>query len=721
MASTKVEVEIVAVLKEAKKAVDDFAKTTQKQLDGLNFKTTVSAISDGFRIIEQTAGKAFGAVKGFVSEAIDEAIQGEEALTKLSNSMRLVGDFTNQAQEDFRRFADEVQNSTTVTDDQALSALALAKNFNLTNKEAKAATLAAIDFSAATGKDLDSAVQSVSRTLTGFVDRDLGKYLPQLKAISKEQLVAGEGIRIISDRFNGFATALGETFQGSIIRARNQFNNLLETIGQLIVTNPVVIQSIQIIAESFGILGQEVERNRSGIQAFIGETVKSIAALAPTVIQIVKGIDFALSAITNLFKAVAKGIAGFVAAIQAAFQGNFVGARDALSSALEDVIKDYEGTRNRLKGFYDPLINSAKTASDRIQQIDLFKNLGKGSGIDVKFNKSEAQIVADRLKNALVEGGEDIKKKLQEAFDKQTQNVSNLSKNPALALFPERTAEQGRRFSSKTENSVAVGAGLASSILGGAQGATELVKGVIGAAANALIPGLGPVVEQIVGVLAKGPEEVRKLVREFAAAIPSLIENIILAVPVLVEEIAKAVPLLVQRLVEAIPTITNELVKALPTVAAALAAQMPTVAVALVSGIVSNIPKIVEGFAREFLKIPERFVDALLDAIPGGSIFGGGDGGGVGGFIGDIFGGVGDIFGFAEGGRVPDRVAFRGDGFPARLDAGEQVLSRDLTNRLEAFLDGGSAGGSQTVIVQVGQQELARAIFELNRGGFRTA
>src|SRR5690606_3339496 len=128
-------------------------------------------------------------------------------------------------------------------------------------------------------------------------------------------------------------------------------------------------------------------------------------------------------------------------------------------------------------------------------------------------------------------------------------------------------------------------------------------------------------------------------------------------------------------------------VSSIPRVAAALVAQMPAVAVSLVTGLVQGIPKIVSGFASEMLKIPAEFGKALLDAInpfSGGGILGGvpivGD---ILGGVGDILGGIGDFFGFAEGGRVPDLPKYRGDRFPARLDAGEQVLSRDLSSRLE--------------------------------------
>jgi hypothetical protein len=56
------------------------------------------------------------------------------------------------------------------------------------------------------------------------------------------------------------------------------------------------------------------------------------------------------------------------------------------------------------------------------------------------------------------------------------------------------------------------------------------------------------------------------------------------------------------------------------------------------------------------------------------------------------------------------------------LSAGEQVLGRDLSSQLEDFLSGQS-GQSQpvTINLQVGQEQLARVLLNINRSGFRTA
>lgn len=722
MAKQVIEVEILAVLKEATKSVKEFSKDTQDQLNSINFKSTVTAINQGFELIERTAGQAFGAIKGFLSDAIDEASQGEEALTRVANSMRLVGDFTDTAVEDFKNFADALQETTTNSDDAVLSALALAKNFGLTNKEAKLATSAAVDFAAATGRDLESAVSSVARTFNGFVDKDLAKYLPALKAASKEQLVMGDGVRAVAQRFEGFAEALGGTFQGSLAKTRNSFNNLLETIGELIVKNPVVIESIKIVGQVFRDLNAEVGKNKDSLGAFVGEAVKGIAALAPVTIQALKGIDFLLTSISNLFQATGKLAAGFFAAIQAEREGNSAGAREAAQASLKEVEQLYRSAQERQKGFYDPLIKAAQSASDKIQKIGLGDL--KNSKIKIEVPKSEADILGDRMKNALSEGADALKKKIEEAFNDQKKNVELLSKNPLANAFKPLKPGDKSPFSNEQQNGIATAAGGLSSILKGAAGAQELVKGFASAAAEALVPGLGAVAGEIVGVLAQGPEKVKQMIQEFAKAVPDIIEAIILSIPVLIEEISNAIPQIVERLAEKAPAIIEALIKAIPDVVIALQLQMPKIALALVEGIIKGLPDIIKGFVDGLISAAGDFVQALIDAITGGAsdVFGkisGKDSGGI--FEGiPILGGIGDLLGFSTGGTIPDRPQYANDGFgPVMVEGGEEMIDKTTAKQLRDFLNGG--GGASTVVIQVGQQELARVLLNLNRGGFRTA
>ncbi len=110
---------------------------------------------------------------------------------------------------------------------------------------------------------------------------------------------------------------------------------------------------------------------------------------------------------------------------------------------------------------------------------------------------------------------------------------------------------------------------------------------------------------------------------------------------------------------------------------------------------------------------------AIYDALK--SILNIGGGGGSGGYIGQTW----DRWGFASGGLVPS--GFPNDSFPAMLQSGERVLNEDQTAIFSRLVQATERlegrGGGQAINVQltIGQKQLAEALIDLKRGGFRTA
>jgi len=82
------------------------------------------------------------------------------------------------------------------------------------------------------------------------------------------------------------------------------------------------------------------------------------------------------------------------------------------------------------------------------------------------------------------------------------------------------------------------------------------------------------------------------------------------------------------------------------------------------------------------------------------------------------------LFCFQEGGRIPDLASFRNDGAITKVDGGEQIFSKDLSGRLESFLNESSGNGSSkslTINLTIGERELSSVLVDLNQKGFRVA
>lgn len=682
MAKRTYEFDILAKIDGAIKSVDQLASTTQKQLDALNFKAGVSAIRDGFEIIKGVASTAFNAIEGFASKAIEESLEAEQANLKLANSLRLSGDFSAKAVQDFEKLAKSIQSTTTFTGDAVKSSVALAKQFRLTNQETEKTIRVAADLAAIQGTTLEEATQKVAQTFNGFVDKSLAKTIPGLKNLSKEALVAGDAVALIGSRVQGSAEALGDTFAGAVFRAQEAQNDLFESFGNLITQNPAIIAGIKEIQKAFEQLNEEFGKNEAGLKELVTEGFLFLVESLPAVIKSLEFIDKVVSNTVVAFFTLGRSIGAIAAAIEALTRLDFAGIKEINEAVTADNAAAFEGNASRIKNFYEPLLKTTEKLAGNIRKV---AESAKESAKEVKNLGPSTSGREERQKDLF--NAEDVKKK-----------VAEIAKEPIKFAF--EAAVKAQAITAK--EGVAIGAGIVNNILKGADGAKKLLQEGLGAAADLILPGIGGVVSEIVGVLAQGPEEVKKQVTAFADAIPTLIENL-----------ADSLPVLIATLVEKLPP--------------ALAKAMPTVAIGFSTALIANIPKIIEGFVKGLIDAAGQFVQALIDAITGaaGDVFGAITGEGSGGIFEGIpvLGGIGDIFGFAKGGRIPDMPQYRNDGAIIRADAGEQIFNSDLTDRMERYLDANEGGGGPTYVgtiqIQMGLETFAKLSVEADRRGFR--
>jgi len=305
---------------------------------------------------------------------------------------------------------------------------------------------------------------------------------------------------------------------------------------------------------------------------------------------------------------------------------------------------------------------------------------------------------------------------------------------------------EGQAPLANTEEAVAQGTALTKSILQGAAGATTLVSNILGSVAETILPGIGKIAGEIIGVLAQGPEKVKELVTSFFSSLDDIIINIIAAIPALVSAILESLgPLLIsllttlpQAVLEAVFTIIDMLpeivlgfvtalienlpyiiesfttglverlddiilglilllpqliqgfIQQLPVLIAAIIQQLPTIITNFSTQLVAQAPKIAVGLITALIAEAPRFITALASGIFEAiknifkGILGGGEGGGFLGKI-PVIGGIGKLLGFAEGGVVPS--GFPNDNFPMRATSGELIIDRSLTTDLANFLN----------------------------------
>lgn len=195
----------------------------------------------GFELL----GSAIGSVGSLLKKGVTEAEQEEKALNNLANALKRTGEFSNFAIQGFADFSDELARTSAFTDDEIISQVALAKSLGATNEQAKQLVGGAANLSVVLGQDLGTSTEQLAKTLSGAAGR-LSAFIPELKSLTKEQLIAGEAIDIVNKKFGGAAIGQLETYSGATNQAGKAFDNLLEAVGNFIVKNPAVISTINL-------------------------------------------------------------------------------------------------------------------------------------------------------------------------------------------------------------------------------------------------------------------------------------------------------------------------------------------------------------------------------------------------------------------------------------------------------------------------------------------
>lgn len=675
------EIEILAKIAQATASVDKFAAETDKKLSKITTASAVTAIAGGFVLAKELGSRIANAFSG----AIDEALKAEEAVRQLNNAMRVSGEFSDFASKRMLDYADSLAKTTTFSDDQVVSSLALAKSFGLTNSEARKLVEAATELASFTGQDLNSAVQTLSATYSGHV-RALQKQFPELKKFTEEQLAAGAAVDFFAKKLDGSAKNALNSSAGQIAQAKKEIEDFEKAVGKVALR----------VELSFIRLGKNIASAFVGAADAIKTATLNAQALDETsLFNRVRAVNQKINKLNDEDAAEAKKkkdaerdrrieqAAVIAKAELEKFKSGFIDLKkqlelDSLSESAR-INKEFQNKEDQVRrGFSVGLIKS----KEEEQRLIL--------GLEENRLKKLSE-----LQNKIRAEGEAAEAKLDRS---RREFIENASTQPIQQLV---NVVFGASVDSK--GAIAIGAGITNAILKGADGARQAISSVVGSIADTIIPGIGGVVGEIVNVLGQGPEKVREMIRGFARAIPEIIKNIAESLPVLIEELVRELP-------------------------PALAKAMPTVAIGFTTALIKNIPAIVKGFAEGLIQAAKDFVTAIFDAITGAAgdigngLTGGGESDSV--FAGiPVLQGIGDLFGFADGGRTPKNPRLNGDRGIARIGPNEQVFNSDLTDRMEAYLDANEGGGRPiTVVSQIvmDRRILAEEIYQINKAGFRT-
>lgn len=573
-------IEINAKLEGVTKALAQIESATQKTSKDIdkNFKEAGNSVSNFLTALGGiTAGVfAFNKIENGIKSLVRAGIDAENSTVRLNQALLSSGNFSQGAVENFEKLAKSIQATTAFDDNLIISQISLAANLGLTNEQIEKVVKASVDLSAATGKDLNQTTQALAKTYLGFGDQ-LGRILPLSKNLTDQQLKNGEAIKLVEERFKGFAVAVADTFGGSVQRAENNFNQLIKTIGEIIISNEGLRIIIKSVNEFFVDMAKVISDNKKGFADFVQFGIAffinsvQIAVQAATsliivfdrivlaVVNIKNNIGGLISSFFILTNAAAQFVTEGPAAFERAFESisklnkdlekqakeNKVGfderviAIDDFTRKLDKLVQKVGSARNEIdKTIKDKDVQiKSKIIFDKKEIEDLEKKITE---IKLKFSTSGLTDF-EKIMNTFNER----RRTIEESYNK---NVIDMAEKRNLKLENENNAANeifessaknissgvANLLSSVRNNFVNFGqsmlgvlVGIGKQIKNGAEGAKEAIGAALGGIVAAYTGSqeLGSFVSEIFKLFAGPRDEVEKRIDEFANGLVDAIVN----------------------------------------------------------------------------------------------------------------------------------------------------------------------------------------------------
>ena len=264
------------------------------------------------------------ALGGVALKAFDTQIKAEQ---KLAAAVRVAGDNAEEALADYKAFASQIQEVTTVGDEATLANLALARSMGLTHEQSKAAAKQAVGLSAAFGINEQAAIRYTAALQQGDTTM-LNRYIPTLRNIEDESQRVATAQQMLSDMFEQ-ATVSASVGLGPLEQLKNEAGDLMEEFGAF------VAQGLKPVVDF-------LKRMVSGLQAMSPEAKKTtvivaglVAAIGPLLV-VLGTLGTLLPGLITAFT-VMTGPIGLVVASIAALSAAFVYAYDNWDAIVERI------------------------------------------------------------------------------------------------------------------------------------------------------------------------------------------------------------------------------------------------------------------------------------------------------------------------------------------------------------------------------------------------
>ena len=234
--------------------------------DNKQFKQKTKEVESRTNKLKNTLMKFGGAVAAafsvqkilkFASEslkAFDKQIQAEK---RLEAAVRANGEAVQGTMIEYKRWASQMQEISTVGDETTLDMLAVAQSMGVTGDAAKTAVKEAIALAKAMGMNEKSAIRYTAALQSGNSTM-LARYLPTLRELDGEAERTAKAHELLGNMFSQ-VTEEAKQGLGPIKQLGNTFGDVKEKIGELIVNTDAWKGSVELLQKRVKELDRQLD------------------------------------------------------------------------------------------------------------------------------------------------------------------------------------------------------------------------------------------------------------------------------------------------------------------------------------------------------------------------------------------------------------------------------------------------------------------------------
>ena len=285
-------------LKSVSKNFEEFGKKAEKAAKAFDEKPLVQALKtvgstlSSLKTVFSGVTGVIGAVTGEIMAMADAANTQSDAETKLALAAKNNPYLDDYSVQKLKEYAGELQSVSEVGDEALLPMMAKLAAAGRNQSEIMDIMKVSLDVAAGSGQSLDSVVNNLSKTFGGYAG-ELGETVPEIKALSAEQLKNGEAVKILGEKYKGMAEATANP----IVQLSNTFGDLKEKIGGMFLPLiqgiarglTTVIDTANVAFVSFA---KDIDSLFGGS---LGKALDKVKTVSAAVINALKGVQNALN------------------------------------------------------------------------------------------------------------------------------------------------------------------------------------------------------------------------------------------------------------------------------------------------------------------------------------------------------------------------------------------------------------------------------------------